>query len=99
MVSRFSHVQHCVTPWTVARQAPLSVGIPLGKTTVVGCCALLQGIFLSQGSNLRLLCLLLWQAGSLPLAPPEKPRGTACYENSGYWLENRKEIETAGSNL
>ena len=33
----------------------------------------LQGIFPTQGSNLRLLCLLHWQAGSLPLAPPGKP--------------------------
>ena len=34
---------------------------------------LLQGIFPTQGSNLRLLRLLHWQAGSLPLAPPGKP--------------------------
>ena len=34
---------------------------------------LLQGIFPSQGSNPCLLCLLHWQAGSLPLAPPGKP--------------------------
>ena len=33
----------------------------------------LQGIFPTQGSNLGLLCLLRWQAGSLPLAPPGKP--------------------------
>ena len=33
----------------------------------------LQRIFLIQGSNLHLLCLLNWQAGSLPLAPPGKP--------------------------
>ena len=36
----------------------------------VGCHALLQGIFLTQGLNLCLLCLLHWQAGSIPLAPP-----------------------------
>ena len=36
-----------------------------GKNTGVGCQALLQGIFLTQGSNLRLLCLLYWQMGSL----------------------------------
>ena len=42
-----------------------------GKTGV-GCHALLQGIFLNQGSNLCLLGLLHWQAGSLPLAPPGK---------------------------
>ena len=27
----------------------------------------------TQGSNLYLLCLLHWQVGSLPLAPPGKP--------------------------
>ena len=45
-----------------------------GKSTGVGCHALLQEIFLSQGSNPHLLCLLHWQVGSLPLAPPGKPR-------------------------
>ena len=45
-----------------------------GKNTPgVGCHALLQGIFPTQGSNLHLLCLLHWQAGSLPLAPTWKP--------------------------
>ena len=39
----------------------------------MGCQTLLQGIFRTQGSNLHLLCLLHWQVGSLPLAPPEKP--------------------------
>ena len=28
LLSRSSRVQLCVTPWTVARQAPLSVGFP-----------------------------------------------------------------------
>ena len=32
-----------------------------------------SGIFPAQGSNLHLLCLLHWRAGSLPLAPPGKP--------------------------
>ena len=36
---------------------------------------LLQGIFLTQGSNLRLLGLLNWQADSLPLVPPGKLEG------------------------
>ena len=40
-----------------------------GKNTGVGCHFLLQGIFLTQGSNLCLLCLLHWQADSLPLGP------------------------------
>ena len=38
----------------------------LSKNTGVGCHALLQGIFLTQGSNLHLLSLLHWQDGSLP---------------------------------
>ena len=41
-----------------------------GKNTGVGCHALLQGIFLTQGLNPRLLCLLRRQVGSLPLVPP-----------------------------
>ena len=42
-----------------------------GKNTGVGCHALLQGIFPTH-----LLCLLHWQAGSIPLAPPWKPHGS-----------------------
>ena len=34
----------------------------------------LQGIFPTQGLNMCPLCLLNWQVGSLPLAPPRKPR-------------------------
>ena len=41
----------------------------LGKNTAVGCHALLQGIFLTQGSNLHLSCLLHCQAGCLPGKP------------------------------
>ena len=43
-----------------------------GRNTGVRYHALLQGIFPTQRSNLHLLCLLHWQAGSLPLAPPGK---------------------------
>ena len=45
-----------------------------GKNTGVGCYWLLQGIFLTQGSNPRVLGLLHWQTGSLSLAPAGKPR-------------------------
>ena len=44
-----------------------------GKNTRVDCHAFLWGIFQIQGSDLGLLCLLHWQAGSLPLVPPGKP--------------------------
>ena len=33
-----------------------------------------RGIFQSQGWNLHLLCILHWQVGSLPPAPPGKPK-------------------------
>ena len=55
------------TLWIVARRAPLAIGFP-GKNTGVGCHFLLQGIFLTQGSNQLLLCLLYWQVDSLPLS-------------------------------
>ena len=42
-----------VTPWTIARQAPLSMEI--SKNTGVGCHALLRGSFLTQGLHPRLL--------------------------------------------
>ena len=44
-----------------------------GKNTGAGCQALFQGIFLTQGSNQHLLCLLHWQASALPLASTGKP--------------------------
>ena len=71
MLSLFSRVRLFVTPWAVALQAPLSWDSP-GKNTGVGCHALLQGIFLTQGLNPHPLCLSIWQAGSLPLVPPGK---------------------------
>ena len=45
-----------------------------GKVTGVGCHFFFQGIFPTQGLNPCLLCLLHWQADSLPLAPPGKAR-------------------------
>ena len=45
-----------------------------GGNTGMSSRALLLGIFPTQGSNLHLLSLLVWQAGSLPLTPPRKPK-------------------------
>ena len=51
-VQSLSHVRLFVTPWTVACQAPLSMGIDSpDKKTGTGCHSLLQGIFPTQGSN------------------------------------------------
>ena len=58
-----------VTPWTVARQAPLSIGFPRQEYWSIPV-FLLQGIFLTQGLNLH---LLHWQADSLPLSHLESP--------------------------
>ena len=57
--------------WTISCQVALPWDSP-GKNIGVGCPALLQGIFPTQASNPCLLCLLHWQAGSFPLAPPRK---------------------------
>ena len=46
--------------------SPGSLTFP-GKHTGVDCRFLLQAIFLTQGSNTHLLCLLHWQVGALPL--------------------------------
>ena len=69
-----SCVQLFVTIWTVAHQAPLSVGFSRQEYwSGLPAQALLQGIFPSQGLNSHLLCLLHQQADSLPLVPPGKP--------------------------
>ena len=54
VLSCFSRVQLFVTLWTIAHQAPLSMGFS-SKNTGVGCHSLLQGIFLTQRSNKHLL--------------------------------------------
>ena len=83
-----SVVSNSATPWTVALQAPLSMGFPRQEY----CGALpfpspgnrpkpgieprsLQGIFPSQGLNPGLLRLLHWKMDSLPLVLPGKPMG------------------------
>ena len=66
------HVPVCMlscffsTLWTVARQAPLSMGF-FRQEYWLGCHAFLQRIVLFQGLNSHLLCLLHWQTSSLPL--------------------------------
>ena len=65
------HSQSCLTPCD-----PLDCGLPgssvhgISQARIqewVGCQFFLQGIFPTQGLNLRLLPLLHWQADSLPL--------------------------------
>ena len=61
-----SHVRLFVTLWTIAHQAPLSVG--LSQQEYWRCHFVFQGIFSTQESNLCLLQLLHWQGDSLPLS-------------------------------
>ena len=56
-----SRVQLFVMPWTIAHQAPLSVGFP--RQEILEWVAI-SWIFKTEGSNSRLLHLLRWQASS-----------------------------------
>ena len=64
--------QWCLTLWDPMDCSPPGSSVHgtfQARNTGAACHFLLQGIFPTQGWNLRLLCLLLWQADSLPLAP------------------------------
>ena len=79
VASIFSCVRIFVILWTVDRQTSLPWDSP-GKNTGVGCHALLQEIFLTQGSNPSLLCLIgrpvLYHQHLFCLHPVFKYQGT-----------------------
>ena len=77
-VCSLSRVQLFVTSWTVAHQAPRSMGLSL-QDTGVGRHFLLQEIFRTQGSNLCLLGLLHGWVDSLPLHHLGSPLGYYYY--------------------
>ena len=98
MLSHFCHVQLFATLWAVAHQASLSMGFSRQEYWV-GFHAFLHGIFLTQGSNPCLLCLLHKQVGSLPLAPPGRghtsgeqssPTNTCKWSMHGSWLKQSR---------
>ena len=69
MLSHFSHVPLCATPWTEARQAPLSMGFSR-KEHWSGLPFPSPGDLPDSGIEAASLTSNLhWQAGSLPLAP------------------------------
>ena len=80
-VSLCSVAQSCLTlgnptPWTVACQAPLSMGLSweYPSTNIgVACHFLLKGIFPTQGSKPHLWQFLNWQAEFFTTEPPWKP--------------------------
>ena len=64
-----AHARLSATPRTAARQAPLSTRLSRQEDRS-GLPCLLQGIFMTQGPNPR---LLHWRAGSLPPSPLGSP--------------------------
>ena len=66
-VQSLSHVQPFYNPMDCSPPGSSAHGISQAGILEWGCHFLLQGIFPTQGSNLRLLCLLHWQADSLSL--------------------------------
>ena len=95
MLSHFSRVQLC-DPMDCSSPGSSILGDSPDKNTGVGCHALLQGIFPTQGSNPHLLCLLHWQMGSLPLSPPEKPKTRRRVAKGEYDLPGFVRTLTAG---
>ena len=84
-----SCVQLCVTPSTVACQAPLSMGFSRQEYWS-GYHCLLQGTFPTQGLSLHLLGLPHCQAGSLPLVPPRKPKIVLCLYHIKFLHQGNK---------
>ena len=56
-------------PMDCSPPVPSVLGVFPGKNTGMGCHFLLQGIYPTRRLNSGLLCLLHWQAGSLPTEP------------------------------
>ena len=67
LLSRFSHVRLCVTPWTAAYQAPPSLDSS-GKNTGVGCHFLLQCRKVKSESEVAQSCLTL--SDPMDCSPP-----------------------------
>ena len=88
MLSRFRRVRLCDSTDHSLPGSSVHWDSP-GKNTEVGCHALLQGIFLTQGSNPHLLCLLHWQVGFLSLAPAGKPRTQEVRSQILHWIEQQ----------
>ena len=72
ILSHFSHVQLFAIPQTEACQASLAMGFSRQEYWIGLPCPP-PVIFPTQGSNPRLVHLLHWQEGSLPLVISEKP--------------------------
>ena len=91
VLSHFSHVS--ATLWTAALQAPLSMGFSKQEYWSGLSCPS-AGDFSDRG--IKLLHLLRWQIGSLPLALPGKPKNNNCSTacKSRNKLEKKKKRKT-----
>ena len=86
VLSHLSHVQLFATPWIVAHWLLCPWGSP-GKNAGVGCHFLLQGIFLTQGSNPHLL-----NAGKFfTTEPPGKSVEVVVHIHNGILLIRKNE--------
>ena len=105
-------LQSCLTlcdPMDYSQPGSSGHGILQDKNTGVGCHFLLQGMFPAEESNLGFLCLLHWQVGSLPLAPPgksyqsewpsSKKKKNLQTINAGEDVEKREPSCTVGKNI
>ena len=99
-----------LSPWTATHQAPCPWNFP-GKNIGAGCHFLLQGIFLTQGSNIPLLHFLHWQVDSLSWphwkhwilnsTPPEKSSEALvlnCMHSSKCYLKRERNDEGSETN-
>ena len=83
VLGHFTCVRLFVTPWTVAHQAPLSMGFSRQEYWS-GLPFPTPGDLLTWGWNPHLLHLLHWQVHSLPLEPPGKPTKIQLVINSNF---------------
>ena len=89
ILSHLSSVQLCAALWTIACQAPLSMGFSRQEYwSGLLWDLLLQGIFLTQGLNPCLLHLLHWQASSLQPAPHGKTLYACSITQFTKWMHS-----------
>ena len=82
MLSCFSYVRLFATLWTVARQAPRPMGLSHARILQWVAMPSSRESSWPRDKTCVSLCFLHWQAGSLPLGPPEKPQVSACVSHS-----------------
>ena len=90
-----SVVSDSLQPYGLQPSRLLCPQVSPGKKTGVGCHALLQEIFLTQGLSSRLLCLLCRQASSLPLSHWQNPTSQLMTGRIHFTVNGRVTMERA----